>query len=170
MTNSANAPSRCREPVIVRSRRIPAVGAAHDPAPRTTAAPCAALALTACDYGTCAYEGHNPVTGLPTPLRVLCRLTRETDNHATGRRQPGGYCPPGSGIRPAHAQAFTILPGPGHALSWQQRRPVHAASRKPRAHQALPECPASEPWWSRGRTFWMGVRNQAHGKPHRTLL
>lgn len=34
-------------------------------------------------------------------------------------------------IRPRHVQAFTLLPGPGHALSGHQRRSVLAVGRKP---------------------------------------
>ena len=43
-------------------------------------------------------------------------------------------------IRPRHVQAFTLLPGPGHALSSQQRRFCSCRQQETRPHQALPEC------------------------------
>jgi len=69
-------------------------------------------------------ESHNSVTGLATPLRVLCLLTRETGNRATrqaaGRRVATAFLAAqktdGGAARPWHC----ARPPPGAAGHWME--------------------------------------------------
>lgn len=55
---------------------------------------------------------HNPITGLPAPLRVLCRLT-------WGNRQPS---------RPVRG-GWMVLPPDGEG-NWQQSKPGHGIAQR----------------------------------------